>query len=226
MRAPTAAHGIRASAPYVHGSAPQQRTRGYDARTHLHARGQCGHAHNAHAGAPADWTAKLSVRSPSVPSPYQSGGQRRSRLEPFPLMPFPLSAVSARSRLEPFPRRPFPLAERTVALLAALANAMRYHCSARSPMSLCGHASASASGTTIRACVTTPDKRKSVCRSKTTCKPGNCICAGNININIYIHIQIHIHIHIHMCVHIYVRIYIHTYIHTYIHSYSYIRRLV
>ena len=226
MRAPTAAHGIRASAPYVHGSAPQQRTRGYDARTHLHARGQCGHAHNAHAGPPADWTAKLSVHLPSVPSPYQSGAQRRFRLEPFPLMPFPLSAVSARSRLEPSPRRPFPLAERTVALLANLANAMRYHCSARSPMPLCGHASASASGTMIRACVTTPDKRKSVSRSKTTCKPGNCICAGNININIYIHIQIHIHMYIYICVYIYMCafIYIHTYIHTFI--LIYIRRLV
>jgi hypothetical protein len=174
----------------------------------------------------AERTVALSIRC-ATPFPLRAvPAESRSRLAPFPLMPFPLSAVSARSRLEPFPRRPFPLAERTVALLANLANAMRYHCSARSPMSLCGHASASASGTTIRACVTTPDKRKSVCRSKTTCNPGNCICAGNININIYIHIQIHIHMYIYICVYIYMCafIYIHTYIHTFI--LIYIRRLV
>ena len=174
----------------------------------------------------AERTVALSIRC-ATPFPLRAvPAESRSHLAPFPLMPFPLSAVSARSRLEPFPRRPFLLAERTVALLAALANAMRYHCSARSPMSLCGHASASASGTTIRACVTTPDKRKSVCRSKTTCNPGNCICAGNINRNIYIHIQIHIHMYIYICVYIYMCafIYIHTYIHTFI--LIYIRRLV
>ncbi len=63
----------------------------------------------------------------------------------------------------------------------------------------------------IRACVTTPDRRKSVCRSKTTCtRPRTCgtqidtaICVWIVAararcVRIYIYIYIHIYIHIYM----------------------------